>query len=137
MANCQKNCYTKSAEKFHLHHFSLNFDLEAKRKSLEGIRFVLIAGCSRRAENLAIHLSNNCFNGEISEEKLTREFSRFDLFRVGPVLVANHGMGSPSMSIAVHELCLLCKELGLLKKVVLLRFGTCKYLSRRSIYFCY
>jgi uridine phosphorylase len=49
--------------------------------------------------------------------------SRYTLFKVGPVLVANHGMGMPSVSILLHEVTKLLEYAGA-DDVVYIRMGT-------------
>lgn len=93
---------------------------------------MLVAGCPYRAQAQAAYLAEKLFDGSEGNlpkhglEKLTLERSRFSLFKVGPVLISNHGMGPASMSIALHELFLMCKQAGILRDLTVLRFGTCK-----------
>lgn len=120
-----------SAEDVRLHHFSLTFEThEIKDRLSKKIKFLFICGCPRRARNFVQHLQDCTFDGLHLDlenvEKLTKDESRFDLYKIGPVLVANHGMGSPSMSIAMHELLLLIQLAGSLDDVTVIRFGTCK-----------
>lgn len=111
------------------HHFSLVFDGREVETKFNNIRFVLVAGCARRADRQAKFLAENLFNGFALEkyefEKLTNETSRFSLFKVGPVLISEHGMGPASMSIAMHELLLMCQVAKVIDKVTFIRFGTC------------
>lgn len=113
------------------HHFSLTFDADEVRTKFSDVKFVLVGGCGHRAESQANYLSQNLFNGDALEsyplEHLTKPLSRFTLYKIGPVLVANHGMGPASMSIAIHELFLMCQQAKVISNIVLIRFGTCKY----------
>lgn len=112
------------------HHYSFNFDKDQVPSKISDVRAIFIAGCRRRAENqaqyLAQHLDAKPDGKRYEVEKLTKSSSRFDLFKVGPALVSDHGMGGPSMMIAVHELILMCREAEILNKIILIRFGTCK-----------
>lgn len=113
------------------HHFSLTFDPKEINNRFRDVRFVLVAGCARRAEANANYLLDKIFSagdGSVkgSVERLTEPSSRFSLFKVGPILLANHGMGPASMSIALHELFLMCQQSDTIDKITLLRFGTCK-----------
>lgn len=111
-----------------LHHFSLNLEQNKLIEKLKDVRLVLIAGCWRRALAQAEFLVEKLApNDKYKLEYLTHDITRFKLFKVGPVLLADHGMGGPSMSIAVHELLLMCKEANVLRRIRLIRFGTCKY----------
>lgn len=112
------------------HHYSLTFDPSEIQKRFSDVRFVLIAGCVNRVEAQASYLAENLFNGSVlgrfSCDRLTKASSRFALFQVGPVLVSNHGIGAASMSIAMHELILMCQQADVAHKITLIRFGTCK-----------
>lgn len=46
------------------------------------------------------------------------------MFKAGPVLCVNHGMGAPSVSILLHELFKLLHYAGCLQ-VTFIRMGTC------------
>lgn len=112
------------------HHYSLTFDPSQIGSKFRDVRFVLVAGCEFRAENQALYLAEHTFNGSAGPkeelERLTKPKSRFVLFKLGPVLISNHGMGPASMSIALHELFLMCQQAGVIKQITLIRFGTCK-----------
>lgn len=114
------------------HHFSLTFEPGQVSERFRDVRFVLVAGCPQRAQSQAVYLQEHLFNGLHSGierrelERLTGPTSRFALFKVGPVLISNHGMGAASMSIALHELFLMCMEAKVLDKITMIRFGTCK-----------
>lgn len=112
------------------HHFSLTFDPREVIHRLGDVRFVLVAGCHFRTEAQADYLVKRLFNGQnlpkLQLERLTKSRSRFNLIKVGPVLISDHGMGPASMSIAMHELFLMCREADVINKIVVIRFGTCK-----------
>lgn len=48
---------------------------------------------------------------------------RFEIYKVGPVLCASHGMGMPSLSILLHEITKLLKYAGA-TNVLYMRIGT-------------
>lgn len=55
---------------------------------------------------------------------ITREGDRYSLYKVGPVIFANHGIGCPSLSVLLNEIMKLlvyaqCKD------VTFFRVGTC------------
>ena len=55
---------------------------------------------------------------------ITQATDRYSMYKVGPVLFVNHGIGCPSLSILLHELLKLllyaeCKD------VEFFRIGTC------------
>ncbi|KAJ0408223.1 hypothetical protein P43SY_004381 [Pythium insidiosum] len=49
--------------------------------------------------------------------------ARYVIYKVGPVLLANHGMGQPSVSILLHEVTKLLDYAGV-KNTVYIRIGT-------------
>lgn len=122
---------TNNHEEINYHHYSLVFDPSEVKQRFRDVRVVLVAGCSQRVEAQANYLAEKLFNGnEMSKyplERMTKERSRFTLFKLGPCLMSNHGMGSASMSIALHELFLMCQQAEVITLITVLRFGTCKY----------
>lgn len=127
----------KQEDKTCFPHFSFNFDAKDVANRFKDVRFVLIAGCANRVEAQAIYLGRKLFNGVELEQRswsrLTSSGSRFTLFKIGPVLICDHGIGAPSMLIAVHELVLMCRQAGVEGLITILRFGTCKYRSFRGV----
>lgn len=116
------------------HHFSLTFNPDEVNTRFQDVRFVLVAGSAHRAEGQAKFLAENLFNASAINNnhkhefcKLTEQRSRFALFKVGPVLIGEHGMGPASMSIALHELLLMCQQANVINLVTIIRFGTCEY----------
>lgn len=124
-------------EEINYHHYSLTFNPAEVGQRLKHVRFVLVAGCQYRVEAQGRYLAENLFNGVSAEkhqlERLTRPRSRFTLFKLGPCLLSDHGMGSASMSIALHELFLICQQAAVIDRLTVLRFGTCKYARSRRL----
>lgn len=121
----------KNDEDVCYHHFALLYSDEQLKDKLSDVLFVLIAGSSSRAEAHSNYLEQlDLFkNNNWKLERLTNiSGSRYNLFKVGPVLLANHGIGSASMSVALFEILLMCRAAGRLNKITVIRFGTCKYL---------
>lgn len=113
------------------HHYSLILGTEEVIEKIKDVTFILVAGDVYRAEAQANYLSEKVSFWSDTQpqhelEKLTHPKSRFTLFKIGPVLISNHGMGPASMSIALHELLLMSKQAGILKNITIIRFGTCK-----------
>lgn len=121
-------------EEINYHHFTLTFNPTEVAQRFKDVRFLLVAGCSQRVEAQAHYLAERLFNGvslaKHKLEQLTMSKSRFKLFKLGPCLLSNHGMGAASMSIAIHELFLMCQQAEVINLVTVLRFGTCEYLVR-------
>lgn len=126
-----KKKIARMPEEISYHHYSLTFDPSEISHRFKDVRFVLVAGCLQRAEAQGSYLAEKLFDGinlpSYQLEQLTKSLSRFALFKIGPVLLSNHGMGCASMSIALHELFLMCQQANVLDLITVLRFGTCKY----------
>lgn len=109
------------------HHYSLTFPPEQIKERLKDLKFLLVAGSLRRLKSQAEYLrSHGIPNSDCQLEVLTEPESRFGLIQLGCCLFSDHGMGSASMSIALHELFLMCRFAGVLDKITLIRLGTCK-----------
>jgi uridine phosphorylase len=57
-------------------------------------------------------------------ENISEQSDRYSMYKVGPVLSVNHGIGCPSMSILIHELIKLL-HYAECKDVTFFRIGTC------------
>jgi uridine phosphorylase len=57
-------------------------------------------------------------------ENISEQSDRYAMYKVGPVLSVNHGIGCPSMSILIHELIKLL-HYAECKDVTFFRIGTC------------
>ncbi|GBG28583.1 Uridine phosphorylase 1 [Hondaea fermentalgiana] len=86
---------------------------ERAREVFADVRFIVMGGTVERMGRFATALQKKIGT------KATRvsSTSRFTLYKVGPVIVVNHGMGAPSVSILVNELvmalrmaCVPCNE---------------------------
>lgn len=116
------------------HHYSLTFPLYEIPIKLNSVKFILLTDCVHRAEAQAEYLSKNLFTHENhlpskTVKRLTSTKSRFSLYKVGVVLVSDYGLGRASMSIALHELLLMCQQAEIIQDVTLIRFGTCKFFT--------
>eukprot|EP00118_Oscarella_pearsei_P001859 m.8726 g.8726 ORF g.8726 m.8726 type:complete len:241 (+) comp20799_c0_seq1:70-792(+) len=120
----ESNPHLESLPKDHLYHLGLSTD-----DDLEGlfgdVKFVCLGGSPTRMERLAEFLHKN-LNIPLPKtgkpENLSRT-DRFVLFKVGPVISANHGMGTPSLCILLHELAKLL-HYAEVKDAVFIRIGT-------------
>lgn len=91
------------------------------------IRFVCLGGTAHRMEKFArllvrelpVKLPTGCDLSDLSAHS-----HRYSMFKAGPVLCVNHGMGAPSVSILLHELFKLLHYAGCLQ-VTFIRMGTC------------
>jgi uridine phosphorylase len=56
-------------------------------------------------------------------QNISEASDRYCMYKIGPVISVNHGMGCPSMSILLHELIKLVNYAGC-KDVTFFRIGT-------------
>jgi uridine phosphorylase len=64
-------------------------------------------------------------------QNISEPSDRYSMYKVGPVLSVNHGIGCPSMSILLHELIKLV-HYAKCKDVTFFRLGTCGGLGLRN-----
>mmetsp|Transcript_1026 Transcript_1026/g.2484 ORF Transcript_1026/g.2484 Transcript_1026/m.2484 type:complete len:403 (-) Transcript_1026:146-1354(-) len=81
-----------------LYHIGLTDD-HAKNVFAD-VRFICVGGTEERMGRFAKMLEEAL---EIKAERVSAT-SRFTTYKVGPVIIANHGMGAPSVSILLNEL---------------------------------
>ncbi|KRZ42620.1 DNA helicase MCM9, partial [Trichinella pseudospiralis] len=90
------------------------------------ILYVCCGGSQKRIVNLARHLADrfpiNKPYGFMPENLCKSD--RYVMFKVGPVLCVNHGVGQGSVSIMLNELLKLLK-LANCTDVIIIRIGTC------------
>merc|ERR1712137_534138 len=89
------------------------------------VRFVCMGGSAVRAERLAHQIADRLGISIPTGMDLSAvgKTERFSLFKVGPIISVNHGMGMPSMSILLHEITKLLFH-AKAKGVTFMRIGT-------------
>merc|ERR1712137_279220 len=89
------------------------------------VRFVCMGGSAVRAERLAHQIADRLGISIPTGMDLSAvgKTERFSLFKVGPIISVNHGMGMPSMSILLHEVTKLLFH-SKVKTVNYIRIGT-------------
>ncbi|KAF0715568.1 Aste57867_3316 [Aphanomyces stellatus] len=111
-----------------LYHLGLSYS-EANRAEIASIfgnvKFFICGGSADRMKTFAHKLAEKLqittpFGYNIAPIGST---SRYVIFKVGPVLIANHGMGMPSTSILLHEVTKLLEHAGA-HNAVYIRMGT-------------
>ncbi|XP_067685550.1 uridine phosphorylase 1-like isoform X2 [Haliotis asinina] len=90
------------------------------------VKFVCLGGSARRMENFAYFIGQEL--GVLSTNErppnLASNSERFVLYKAGPVLSANHGIGVPSMLVVLHEILKMLHYAGS-SEVTFIRIGTC------------
>ncbi|KAF8571592.1 hypothetical protein P879_00111 [Paragonimus westermani] len=100
--NCE-NSNLKSLDEDVLYHLGLSTKTVDFKKHFGDVKFVCTGGSAHRIKDFAHHLAKKAgIHTELPN--LASKGGRFVLYKVGGVLCANHGMGTPSLSILLHEL---------------------------------
>ncbi|XP_046357428.2 uridine phosphorylase 1-like isoform X4 [Haliotis rufescens] len=109
-----------------LYHFGISRTSHDLPALFGDVKFVCVGGSARRMENFAHYIGKEL--GVVSANErlpnLAGNSDRFVLYKAGPVLSANHGIGVPSMSVALHEL-LKMLFYARSRDVTFIRIGTC------------
>lgn len=89
------------------------------------VRFVCMGGSADRANKLAQQLCSRLeIKSHAGDLQPIGKTERFSMYKVGPVISVNHGMGMPSMSILLHEVSKLLYFGKARKDVIFIRVGT-------------
>jgi uridine phosphorylase len=108
-----------------LFHLGLNSQRDNLPKMFGDVKFFLTGGAASRMQDLATKIAAS-LPPSIATEGLQGPIGsteRFEMYKVGPVLLCNHGMGIPSTSIMLHEITKLLHHAGA-DDPVFIRLGT-------------
>jgi uridine phosphorylase len=121
-----QNEYLKNDETDYLYHLGLDSSMDLK-SMFSDVRFVCMGGSASRALKIAQRLCKelNVFEGLPAglDVATIGKTERYSMYKVGPVVSVNHGMGMPSLSILLHETTKLLHYAGA-KDVMFIRVGT-------------
>lgn len=107
----------------HLYHLGLVNKGDNLAKQFGDVRFVLMGGTAQRMKNIALLIQKELkTNDEL--DNLTKDGHRYTMYKIGPVICVNHGIGHPSLTILLHELFKLLIY-AKCQNVTILRLGTC------------
>ncbi|KAG6604532.1 uridine phosphorylase [Phytophthora cinnamomi] len=100
-----------------LFHIGLTCSQEERQQvaaTFGDVKFFITGGSAERMTNFAHAVAKELGIATPYGYKLSPigSTSRYTLFKVGPVLVANHGIGMPSISILLHEVTKLLEYAG-------------------------
>lgn len=70
----------------------------------------------------------------LSLSNISEASDRYAMYKVGPIISVNHGMGCPSMSILLNELIKLIHYADC-KDVIFFRMGTCGGIGKPLVVF--
>ncbi len=106
-----------------LYHFGLTTFDELKQM-FGDVKFVCTGGSADRAEDFAQKVASD-LGIEVpgGGPQPIGKTERFSLYKVGPILSVNHGMGQPSLEIMLNEIAKLLQYAGC-EGVTFLRIGT-------------
>lgn len=108
----------------HFHHLGFSTKSKDIKSLFQDVKFVCLSGSVDRVFNYAKNLNRKL--KMVKEDDLVDLCStdRYSLYKVGPILIANHGMGVPSACIILNELFKLLHYAGA-NDVTFFRMGTC------------
>ncbi|XP_060807853.1 uridine and thymidine phosphorylase [Amyelois transitella] len=107
---------------YHLN-LSTNDDLEAM---FGDVKFVCTGGTEHRLRAFALYMAQllDLPYNEDNLVNITKLSKRYAMFKVGPVLAFNHGIGIPSMTTALQEVIKLLFH-AKVKNPIIIRLGSC------------
>jgi len=106
-----------------LYHFGMSTLSHDFAKLFGDLKFVCCGGSAKRMEKIANMFMKEFYPSSSTPAENICQSDRYVMFKVGPVLCVNHGMGMPSMSIMLHELFKLLRH-AKCKDVMVFRIGT-------------
>jgi len=120
------NSHLKSMKTDFLYHLGFSTDIHDFPALFGDVKFVCCGGSMRRMEKLARFFVKELNIDLPYGTDLVNLCSsdRYVLYKVGPVLCVNHGIGVPSMSVMLHEVFKLLAHAECDKNVVFFRLGT-------------
>lgn len=110
-----------------LYHISLGKNVDDIEKEFADVKFVCMGGSPKRMLQFALYIQKLIGHklpmGQ-TLQNISEASDRYSMYKVGPVLSVNHGIGCPSISILLHELIKLV-HYAKCKDVTFFRLGTC------------
>lgn len=104
-----KNPHLKEMDNDFLFHLGLSTDGDDLEGLFGDVKFVCMGGSTSRIRNFAKFMQNELqtylpLDEAPPEPKNLSRSDRYVLYKVGPVLAANHGVGVPSLMVILHEI---------------------------------
>lgn len=110
-----------------LYHLALGSESHDLQEMFGDVKFVCMGGTPKRMENFA-HFIMNEIGYKLPAGTQLQDISafsyRYSMYKVGPVLSISHGMGTPSVSILMHEMIKLMYH-AKCQDPIFIRIGTC------------
>lgn len=100
------------------------FNKDGVHHTFSDVKFVVMGGSSDRMKSFAEFIAKETNHPIQTADQLDiSRTDRFFLYKIGPILSVNHGMGVPSISILLHEMIKLLSYAGA-NDVIFIRIGT-------------
>ncbi|XP_077484591.1 uridine phosphorylase 1-like [Amblyomma americanum] len=109
----------------HLYHLALSTDAHNLKEMFGDVKFVCMGGTPSRMQRFANFVKaglNIQLPVGADLYDICHASNRYAMYKVGPVISVSHGMGTPSLSILMHEIFKLL-HYAQCRDVVLLRIG--------------
>ncbi|XP_035207739.1 uridine phosphorylase 2-like isoform X2 [Stegodyphus dumicola] len=109
-----------------LYHLGLTTSDDDLQIMFGDVKFVCVGGTPERMKEFAEYVFKVLGRTNPKDNELCNisKSSRYSLFKAGPVLCVSHGIGSPSISVVLHEIMKLMHH-AKAEDPVFLRMGTC------------
>ncbi|XP_055494086.1 uridine phosphorylase 2 [Leucoraja erinacea] len=120
-----KNPHLASMPEDVLYHFDLGTKTHNLQAMFGDVKFVCVGGSANRMRGFAEFMYTELgLTGDGSDIRdICAGTDRYSMYKTGPVLSINHGMGVPSISIMLHELIKLLHH-AKCRDVTIIRLGT-------------
>lgn len=121
------NRYLFTLEEDYLYHLSLAKRDDNLKKMFGDVKFICLGGSPKRMFHFATYIKDVIGHNlpvGVALDNISEPSDRYAMYKVGPVISVNHGMGCPSLSILLNELIKLI-HYAECKDVTFFRIGTC------------
>ncbi|CAG4966055.1 unnamed protein product [Colias eurytheme] len=105
-----------------LYHLGLDTKTHDLQAMFGDVKFVCMGGTKYRMKEIAKHMAN-ILDIQCDFKNIVKQGHRYALYKVGPVLCLSHGIGVPSMTIALEEILKLL-HYAKAKDPIIFRLGT-------------
>lgn len=109
-----------------LFHLGIDLDDEETVSKFTNVKFVCVGGTASRMKSLASTLASSLYNIDVGTVGFEHSFEncRYSGYKLGHFFCVNHGIGTPSLSVVLHEVVKLLQR-AQCSDVTLVRLGTC------------
>ncbi|CAG9568657.1 unnamed protein product [Danaus chrysippus] len=119
-----KNKHLSSLEYDVLYHLGLDTKNNDLQTMFGDVKFVCMGGTKKRMKDFAVYIANVLQLPNEGLVNITKNSHRYAMYKIGPVLSVNHGIGVPSMTILLQEVIKMLSY-AKAKDPIFFRIGTC------------